>query len=114
MSFALVAAARAEDSAAPPSAEPAPPAMTTYRLSGAALLRPSRIGDDGVHTYIEWPEDRPLPAVFALNAHGDEEMVDGYMRGGLYTIDRINPRLVFRLDKAKAQAIRNAPVEARR
>lgn len=88
--------------------------MVTYRLTGDALIRPSRIGDDGVHTYMEWPEDRPLPAVFALNLRGEEEMVDGYMRDGLFTIDRVIPRLVFRLDKAKAQAFRNTPGEERR
>lgn len=83
--------------------------MTTYRLKGAALLRPIRIGDDGVHTYIQWSEDQPIPAVFALDPRGVEQIVDGYMRGELFTIDRVYPHLVFRIDKDKAEARRNVP-----
>jgi type IV secretion system protein VirB9 len=94
------------------AASGAGPAMTTYRLSGDRALRPIRIGDDGVHTYIEWAEDQPMPAVFAIDARGQEEMVDGYVRGSLYTIDRVNARLVFRIDKTRAEARRNAPQRA--
>ena len=83
------------------------PAMNTYRLKGAAILRPIRIGDDGVHTYIQWSEDQPIPAVFALDPRGNEQLVDGYMRGDLFTIDRVYPALVFRIDKDKAEAHRN-------
>ena len=81
-------------------------AMTDYKLSGEKSLRPSRIGDDGVHTYIEWSEDQALPAVFAVNALGEEEMVDGYMRQDVFTIDRVHQRLVFRIGKKLAKAER--------
>lgn len=83
-------------------------ATAGYRLSGTKALLPSRISDDGVHTYLEWPEDEALPAVFAVNSIGEEEMVDGYMRGGVFTIDRVNDELVFRLGKKMAKAVRNA------
>ncbi|MGH6785518.1 MAG: TrbG/VirB9 family P-type conjugative transfer protein [Novosphingobium sp.] len=90
---------------------PAPAAVPAgsvgrYKISGTKALRPSRIGDDGVRTYLEWAPDQALPAVFALNPLGGEEMVDGYMRGGVFTIDRIHPRLVFRIDKKSAKAER--------
>lgn len=80
-----------------------------YRLSGDRALRPVEIGDDGIHTYIVWSEEQSLPAVFGINAIGKEEMVDGYMRQGIFTIDRIYEQLVFRIDKkaAKAKRIRN-------
>lgn len=81
-------------------------AMTGYKLSGEKSLRPSRIGDDGVHTYIEWTEDQALPAVFAVNALGEEETVDGYMRQDIFTIDRVHQRLVFRIGKKLAKAER--------
>ena len=84
-------------------------AMTGYKLSGEKSLRPSRIGDDGVHTYIEWSEDQALPAVFAVNALGEEEMVDGYMRQDIFTIDRVHQRLVFRIGKKLAKAERAIP-----
>jgi type IV secretion system protein VirB9 len=79
---------------------------SSYRLSGEMSLRPARIGDDGIHMYIEWSEEQALPAVFALNALGDEEMVDGYMRQGVFTIDRVYPALVFRIGKKRAKAMR--------
>ena len=92
----------------PVRAEAPPPAaaVSRYKLSGTKELRPSRIWDDGVHTYLEWTEEQLLPAVFALNSVGGEEMVDGYMRGGLFTIDRVNRVLVFRIDKKSAKAER--------
>lgn len=82
-------------------------AMTgRYKLSGAIELRPARISDDGTHTYITWASDQALPAVFAVTATGTEEMVDGYMRNDVFTIDRIHPQLVFRIDKKIARAKR--------
>ncbi len=79
----------------------------SYSLSGESALLPSRISDDGVHTYLEWPESEALPAVFAINSIGEEEMVDGYMRAGIFTIDRVNNVLMFRIGKKKAKAVRN-------
>jgi type IV secretion system protein VirB9 len=77
-----------------------------YRLSGAHALRPSRIADDGVHTYIEWPHDAPLPAVYAIDRAGQETLVNGGMREGLFVIDGIAERLVFRIDAEVARADR--------
>jgi type IV secretion system protein VirB9 len=78
----------------------------SYRLRGDAALRPSRIADDGAKTYIRWDEHQALPAVFGIGPTGNEEVVNGYMRGGLFTIDRVYGELVFRIDKAKAEARR--------
>lgn len=94
-------AASHPDAPSGPSLSPA-----SYKLSGERSLRPARIGDDGIHMYIEWSEEQALPAVFALNALGEEEMVDGYMRQGVFTIDRVHDRLVFRIGKKHAKAVR--------
>lgn len=77
-----------------------------YKISGERSLRPVRVSDDGVHTYLEWSEEQALPAVFAVNALGEEEMVDGYMRSGIFTIDRVHGELVFRIGKKFARAER--------
>lgn len=77
-----------------------------YRITGEKTLRPERISDDGVHTYLIWNAEQALPAVFAINASGDEEIVDGYMRNGVFTIDRVHARLVFRIDRKSAKAER--------
>jgi type IV secretion system protein VirB9 len=84
-----------------------------YRLSGARALRPSRIADDGIHTYIEWPHEASLPAVYALDAHGQESLVNGGMRDGLFVIDGISQRLVFRVDNVVARADRVSPQASR-
>jgi len=85
----------------------AAPAEATWKMSGRKELRPSSLRDDGSKTYIEWPADSPLPGVFALDRLGREEMVNGYMRGTVFTIDRVYDALVFRIDKASATARRS-------
>lgn len=75
-----------------------------YKLSGNKVLRPLSVKSDGAKTYVQWSPDQPLPAVFALDRLGNEEMVDGYMREGVLTVDRVHDHLVFRIDDAKAEA----------
>jgi type IV secretion system protein VirB9 len=82
------------------------PIIGAYRVSGERGLRPDTIGDDGYRTYIEWGEHQPLPAVFGIGPTGTEEVVDGYMREGVFTIDRIYGELVFRIDRKRARARR--------
>jgi type IV secretion system protein VirB9 len=84
-----------------------------YKVSGARALRPSRIGDDGTHTYIEWPRERALPAVYALNEQGAESLVNGAMRDDLFVIDGVARRLIFRIDNQIARAERMAPGKRR-
>jgi type IV secretion system protein VirB9 len=78
----------------------------SYRLSGEQALRPSRIADDGRHTYIEWPRDRTLPAVYAIDPEGRESLVNGAMRDDLFVIDAVASNLVFRIDQHVARAER--------
>jgi type IV secretion system protein VirB9 len=101
------------DPLGPPRPGPAAsqtPTTGEYRLSGERTLLPSRIGDDGERTYLEWDEHQSLPAVFGIGANGEEEVVDGYMRAGVFTIDRVYGELVFRIDskRAKARRVREA------
>ncbi|MEP3050465.1 MAG: TrbG/VirB9 family P-type conjugative transfer protein [Erythrobacter sp.] len=79
----------------------------SYRLRGDRSVRPASIRDNGDKTVIEYAAGQPLPAVFAIGPSGDEEVVDGYMRGDRFVIDRVHERLVFRIDKEKATARRN-------
>ncbi|WP_179506214.1 MULTISPECIES: TrbG/VirB9 family P-type conjugative transfer protein [unclassified Sphingomonas] len=81
-------------------------AAQRYRVTGDKALRPDSISDDGQRTYIRWSEDKPLPAVFAVDETGREMTIDGFMRDGAYTIDRVWPELVFRIDRHKAVAVR--------
>ena len=83
------------------------PIIGAYRVTGERGLRPGTIGDDGYRTYIEWGEHQPLPAVFGIGPTGAEEVVDGYMRDGVFTIDRVYGELVFRIDRKRARARRS-------
>jgi type IV secretion system protein VirB9 len=77
-----------------------------YRLTGNKELRPVGMTDDGAKTYIEWSPEQALPAVFAIDRLGREEMVNGYMRDDIFTLDRVYARLVFRIDRSEAGARR--------
>jgi type IV secretion system protein VirB9 len=97
------------DAARPAADLPAPgpqPEGISYQLSGDKSLRPATISDDGAKTYITWDEEQAMPAVFAIGPSGKEEMVEGYMRRGVFTIDRVYAQLVFRIDQETAKAKR--------
>ena len=99
--FTYPPTAAAEEELADPAAE------GRYRLGGDKALRPSEISDDGVHTYIRWPKDRALPAVYAVTDSGAEMLVNGMMReDDLFVIDSISRKLVFRIDGNTATATR--------
>lgn len=82
-------------------------ATYSYRLRGDRSVRPAAIVDDGEKTIIDYVPGQSLPAVFAIGPSGDEEVVDGYMRGDRFVIDRVHQELIFRIDKEKATAKRN-------
>ncbi|WP_052761722.1 TrbG/VirB9 family P-type conjugative transfer protein [Aurantiacibacter luteus] len=84
----------------------------SYRMRGDAVVRPAAIRDDARRTYITYGPEQALPAVFAVGPTGEEEMVNGYMRGDTYVIDRVYGSLVFRLDEERATATRNAAPDA--
>jgi len=98
----------------PPTAEQ--PAMPTgeswsYRVRGDRSVRPASIQDDGVRTQIRFAADQALPAVFSIGPTGKEQVVNGYMRGSVFEIDRVHAELVFRIDKDKATARRSRSPE---
>ncbi len=78
-----------------------------YRLRGDREVRPASITDDGTKTWITYAPGQPLPAVFAIGPTGEEQVVNGYMRGDAFEIDRVWEELVFRIDREKATAQRN-------
>lgn len=80
----------------------------TYRLKGDRSVFPLAVSDDGSRTSIAFADDQSLPAIFAIGPTGEEEAVNGYMRGDLFVIDRVYPELVFRIGKDNARAVRAA------
>ncbi len=114
--LALAGCASGRGISVAPAVAPVPVAAIghVYRLSGDRLLWPVAMQDDGARTFITWASDQPLPAVFALNDLGHEEMVDGYMRGGVFVIDRLYGAFIFRIDRAEAAARRMSDAGAPR
>jgi type IV secretion system protein VirB9 len=102
MAYAIRFRYPAPSNGAPADAAPA----GNYKLGGSAALRPRGMHDDGVHTYIEWATDQALPAIYAVDGKGKESLVNGMMRDGRMVIDSIQQRLVFRIDKQRATAVR--------
>lgn len=78
----------------------------SYRVSGAKAIRPSLIWDDGIKTYLDWPENIEAPAIFAIDASGQESLVNSHYRDGRFVIDAVHSRLLFRLDRLTARADR--------
>ena len=90
---------------------PVPLGTWHYRLRGDRTVRPADLSDDGYKTRITYAPGQALPAVFAIGPTGEEEVVNGYMRGDVFVIDRVYSELVFRIDKEKATAQRDAAPE---
>lgn len=84
------------------------PTVGEYRIDGAKALRPSRILDDGYYTYIEWPDEAELPAVFSRGSDGQDVVAEGKMMGDEYVLDRVHSFLIFRIDRQSATARRQA------
>lgn len=99
--------AEPDDNAFAGTAETATVGM--YRLGGSRSMWPVRMHDDGAKTYIDWPQDVALPAVFIIDDHGRERLANGNMRGGLYVIDSVQDQLLFRIDRKTARAKRFLP-----
>lgn len=87
----------------------AAPSVGMYRLGGTRSLWPVRMHDDGVRTYIDWPHDVALPAVFIIDDYGRERLANGNMRDGLYVIDSVHEQFLFRIDRKTARAKRYLP-----
>ncbi|MDP9421346.1 MAG: TrbG/VirB9 family P-type conjugative transfer protein [Pseudomonadota bacterium] len=88
--------------------EPAAKQSGSYRLKGAAAIRPSLIWDNGEKTFLDWPEGVEVPAIFTIDSAGNESLVNSYHRDGKFVIDAVYSRLLFRLDRQTARADRKA------
>jgi type IV secretion system protein VirB9 len=89
--------------------------LTKYRISGDPALRPEAVSDDGRHTYVAWPRDASIPAIYSIDAYGKETLVNGMMgTDDVYVVDGVPRVLMFRIDRASARAERIFPQRSRR
>jgi len=61
---------------------------------------PTLIFDDGRFTYLRFPSNRAVPAIFQVLPDGSETVVNARMEGDLLVADRVSRRLVLRAGTA--------------
>jgi len=61
---------------------------------------PSLVFDDGRFTYLRFPGNREVPAVFHVLGDGSETLVNARMEDDMLVIDRVSRRLVLRAGSA--------------
>jgi type IV secretion system protein VirB9 len=61
---------------------------------------PTLVFDDGRFTYLRFPNNREVPAVFQVLSDGSEAMLNARMEGDLLVVDRVTRRLMLRAGSA--------------
>ena len=88
--------------------------ISRYKVGGARQLWPAGMTNDGQHTFISWPRAAAIPAVYAVDAHGKDVLVNGMMgNDDVYVVDGVPDRLTFRIDDNVAYAARIIPKKPR-
>lgn len=67
---------------------------------GAADIVPTLVFDDGRFTYLRFPGNREVPAVFHVLGDGSETLVNSRMEDDLLVVDRVSRRLMLRAGAA--------------
>ncbi|MEQ1541846.1 MAG: P-type conjugative transfer protein TrbG [Novosphingobium sp.] len=110
--IAIRGRASAAEAVAPVAAGIALPNLTFgYRISGDRPdWRPVRVFDDGVRTFIEFPEGvarGEMPPVFVIGASGEGELVNYRVSGHYIIVDRLFAEAELRMgDKRSEQRVR--------
>lgn len=72
---------------------------TRYSLAEGAISQdivPTLVYDDGRFTYLRFPGNREVPAVFHVLGDGSETLVNARMEDDLLVVDRVSRRLMLR------------------
>jgi type IV secretion system protein VirB9 len=67
---------------------------------GSEDIVPTLVFDDGRFTYLRFPNNREVPAVFHVLGDGSETLVNARMEGELLVVDRVSRRLKLRAGSA--------------
>jgi type IV secretion system protein VirB9 len=76
---------------------------TNYSVAegdGSQDIVPTLIFDDGRFTYLRFPGNREVPAVFHVLGDGSETLVNARMEDDLLVVDRVSRRLMLRAGSA--------------
>lgn len=67
-----------------------------YSWSGSEGAKPQRVFDDGKFTYFVFPKDATVPAVFAVDADGNESLVNFHRSGDYYVVHKVESQFTLR------------------
>ena len=67
---------------------------------GSQDIAPTLVFDDGRFTYLRFPGNREVPAVFHVLGDGSETLVNARMEDDLLVVDRVSRRLMLRAGSA--------------
>jgi type IV secretion system protein VirB9 len=76
---------------------------TNYSIAegkGSEDIVPTLVFDDGRFTYLRFPGNREVPAVFHVLGDGSETLVNARMEDDLLVVDRVSRRLMLRAGSA--------------
>ncbi len=68
--------------------------------TGSQDIVPTLVFDDGRFTYLRFPGNREIPAVFQVLGDGSETLVNTRMEDDLLVVDRVSRRLMLRAGSA--------------
>jgi len=68
--------------------------------AGSQDIVPTLVFDDGRFTYLRFPGNREIPAVFHVLGDGGETLVNARMEEDLLVVDRVSRRLTLRAGSA--------------
>ena len=67
-----------------------------YSYSGDKSLRPKRVFDDGTFTYFEFTKPDATPAIFSVDADGNESIVNFNMQGSYMVVNSTKRQFTLR------------------
>lgn len=77
-----------------------------YWVAGSEGVSPTAARDDGRFTYLEFTNNRDMPAVYTVNGEGKESLINTHVEGNTIVIQRVVPKLMLRKG-AQVACIRN-------
>ena len=67
-----------------------------YWVAGSEEISPTSAKDDGRFTYLTFTNNRDMPAIYTVDAEGNEALVNTNVEGNMIIIHRVVPKLTLR------------------
>ena len=80
-----------------------------WKGKGKKELLPTRSYDDGQLLYLQWPADKPLPALFSRGKNGKDEPLNYSQVGSFVVVYQVPGTLVMRLGDKTATLTNRGP-----